>query len=153
MPRPRRKRAVGFRPCHTYFKPANVPAATLEEVMVTVDELEALRLKDALGLSQEDAAKEMGISQPTFHRLLTSARKKVSDALVNGMAIRIEGGDYHFKEDLPDMRKRRRWHGGRGGTGEAVCICPSCGHIILKKVGQPCSQVRCPECNAQMRRE
>lgn len=62
----------------------------LQESVLTLDELEALRLKDALEIEQEAAADKMGISQPTFHRLLTGARKKVADALVNGRALRIE---------------------------------------------------------------
>lgn len=62
--------------------------------MLTVDEFEAIRLKDLVGLTQEDGARRMGISQPTFHRTLVSARKKIVDALVNGKVIRIEGGDY-----------------------------------------------------------
>ena len=77
-----------------YFKPARIPIRDLEEVILTVDEFEAIRLKDLDGLDQSDAAKRMNISQPTFFRLLNSARKKIADAIVNGKAIRIEGGKY-----------------------------------------------------------
>ena len=94
MSRPRRCRRVRFRPDTTYFKPAGIPTRELEEVILTVDELEALRLKDIEGNDQETAAKKMNISQPTFFRLLDSARKKVSEAIVKGKAIKIEGGDY-----------------------------------------------------------
>jgi len=66
----------------------------LEETVLTVDEFEAIRLKDLEGLDQANAAEKMKISQPTFFRLLDSARKKIADALVNGKAIRIEGGEY-----------------------------------------------------------
>jgi predicted DNA-binding protein (UPF0251 family) len=94
MPRPRICRRVWLLPNVTYFKPAGIRMSSLEENILTVDEFEAVRLKDLLGLEQEDAAKKMNISQPTFHRLLLSARKKITDALVNGKAIKIEGGNF-----------------------------------------------------------
>ena len=84
MPRPRRFRRVRFQPDVTYFKPKGVEMKNLEESIITIDELEAIRLKDYEGLDQEKAAKKMNISQPTFHRLLLSARKKIADGLVNG---------------------------------------------------------------------
>ena len=72
--------------------------ARLEETVLTIEEYEALRLSDFQQLSQTDASKKMGISQPTFHRLLSSARKKVSDAIINGKAIRIAGGHYELRQ-------------------------------------------------------
>ena len=96
MGRPRRCRRVGHRPDVTFFKPAGKRMVELDEVGLTVDELEAVRLKDLEGLEQEEAANKMGISQPTFHRLILAARKKIADALVKGKAIKIEGGDYKF---------------------------------------------------------
>ena len=94
MVRPRRCRRVGGIPGTSYFKPAGVRVRELEEIILTVDEYEAVRLKDLEGLEQEEAAKKMSISQPTLHRLLLSARKKIADAIVKGKAIRIEGGNY-----------------------------------------------------------
>lgn len=94
MPRPRRCRRVWFEPNVTYFKPAGVRMIDLEESILTVDEFEAVRLKDLEGLNEIDAAKKMNISQPTFNRLLSSARKKIADAIVNGKAIKIFGGHY-----------------------------------------------------------
>lgn len=67
---------------------------SLEEVSLKFEEAEALRLKDVEGLGQTIAAKKMGVSQPTFFRILSSARKKVSDAIINGKAIKVEGGEY-----------------------------------------------------------
>ena len=96
MPRPRRCRRVSFRPDITYFKPAGVRLSGLNECILTIDELEAIRLKDLLGIDQTEAAKQMNISQPTFHRLLLEARKKIADAVVNGKAIRIEGGYFRM---------------------------------------------------------
>jgi len=94
MPRPRLCRRVRFEPNVTYFKPTGIRMIELEESVVTVDEFEAVRLKDLLGLGQEEAARKMSISQPTFHRLVLSARKKIADAIVNGKAIKIEGGNF-----------------------------------------------------------
>ena len=96
MPRPFKFRRVGFKPGTTFFKPAGVPLADLKEVVLTVGEFEAIRLKDFEGLDQIDAAKKMDVSQPTFNRILASARKKIADAITNGKSIRIEGGTYKF---------------------------------------------------------
>jgi len=103
MPRPRLCRRVWLKPDFPYFKPAGVRVIDLEESILTVDEFEAVRLKDLEGLEQEDAAKKMNISQPTFHRLLQSGRKKLADAIVNGKAIKVEGGNFEFC----GKRKRR----------------------------------------------
>lgn len=92
MPRPRMKRWIRFRPGVTYFKPRGIPLRFLEEVNLRADELEALRLADFQGLDQIKAAKKMKVSQSTFQRILSSARKKVSQGLVEGKAIRIEKG-------------------------------------------------------------
>ena len=94
MPRPRIRRRVRFEPGVTFFKPAGIPLTDLEESVLTVEELEAVHLKDLEGLGQEACAKKMGVSQPTFHRLISAARKKLADAVVNGKAIKIEGGNY-----------------------------------------------------------
>ena len=96
MPRPIKGRRVGFVPEVTYFKPTGIPIGALEAVALSVEELEAIRLKDQEGLQQEDCAQQMGISRPTFHRVLGSARSKVADALTNGKAIRIEGGEFEI---------------------------------------------------------
>lgn len=90
MPRPRRLRRICFEPSITYFKPAGVRKQELEEIILTYDEFEAIRLKDFIKLDQEQSAKEMTISQPTFHRLIVSARQKIADALVNGKTLKIE---------------------------------------------------------------
>ncbi len=94
MVRPKLCRKVKFNPEVTYFKPQGIPLRQLEEVVLNVDEFEAIRLKDLEGLEQEDAAVKMKISRPTFQRLLVSGRKKVAQAIINGKAIKIEGGNY-----------------------------------------------------------
>ena len=143
MPRPRRCRRVGFQPDVTYFKPAGIRMVELEEVILTVDEFEAVRLKDLEGLEQEECAKKMSISQPTFHRLVSSARKKIADAIVNGKAIKIEGGIYK-------MVGVGRGGFGRGAGPPSVCVCPACGNSQAKVVGLPCSQMRCNKCGSLM---
>lgn len=89
MPRPRLRRRISFEPDATLFKPAGVPTRTLKTVELTPEELEVLRLKDLLGLDQKEAAEKMRISQPTFHRTLIDARKKVAEALIQGKAIKL----------------------------------------------------------------
>ena len=110
-PRPRIPRRVWFEPGVTYYKPAGVRMIHLEEVILTVDEFEAVRLKDYEGLEQTEAAKKMNISQSTFQRIYESARKKIADAIVNGKAIRIEGGSYRMMGRGRGFG-RRRFGGG-----------------------------------------
>ena len=100
MARPTKWRRVAFIPQVTYFKPAGVPARFLERVALSVEELEAIRLKDMEGLQQEECAERMRISRPTFHRVLESARQKIADALINGKAVRIEGGTFALPNQL-----------------------------------------------------
>ncbi len=80
------------------FKPRGIPATSLDIVTLAVDEFEALRLKDLEGLEQEKAAMRMKVSQPTLHRILESAHRKVADSLVHGKALVIEGGDYVVRQ-------------------------------------------------------
>ncbi len=91
MPRPRRARSVSSRPVAALFKPGGVPA--LPQILMTLDEFEALRLADLERSLQTAAAARMGVSRPTFGRILGAARRKVAAALVLGRALRIEGGE------------------------------------------------------------
>ncbi len=97
MARPKKFRLVSAEPEVTYFKPRAIPLVELEEVCLTVEEIEVLRLKFLKKLEQKEAAKRMKISRTTFWRILTSAGEKIADALLNGKAIRIEGGRYEIK--------------------------------------------------------
>jgi predicted DNA-binding protein (UPF0251 family) len=89
-------RRVDFLPKITSFKPAGVPLSQLQEIRISVEEAEAIRLKDLEGLEQEECAQKMNVSRSTFARILLSARQKMADALLNGKAIRIEGGNYEL---------------------------------------------------------
>jgi len=96
MPGRRRCRRVGQQPAFTSFGPALAGSREPEEAVLSVDEFEAVRLKDLEGLDQNECAAQMEISQPTFHRLVVSARRKVADALTHGKTIKIEGGNYRL---------------------------------------------------------
>ena len=112
MPRPRKRRMVANHPRVVYFKPQGVPVRDLMEVVLPIEGLEALRLADLEGLEQAAAAARMGVSRPTFSRVLTAARRVVSQALVHGQAIRLEGGDYMVHP--PDGRGPGPGQGRRG---------------------------------------
>ena len=91
------------------FRPAPRVPGRMAVVELALDELEAMRLCDLLGLDQEEAGRRMGISRGTVQRLLSSARRKVADALIYGKALVIVGGPHiRFPQGLPP-------HGGRGG--------------------------------------
>lgn len=98
MPRKPKCRRVGHMPRANYFKPAGIRVVDLEEVILKVEEAEALRLKDLLGLEQVECAQSMGISRTTFQRILVDAHQKVADAIINGKALMIQGGDYHYEQ-------------------------------------------------------
>jgi uncharacterized protein len=126
MPRPKRCRFIGCKPCSNYFKPRGIPLFELEEINITLDEFEAIRLADLEGLYQEKAAKKMNISRPTFTRLIESAHKKIADAIVKGKALKIDGGVYK----MANLRKFKcsdcshEWEVvyGTGRPG----VCPKC---------------------------
>ena len=92
MARPFKPRCVDFDQSVTYFKPRAMPLSKLKEIVLHTDELEALRLCDLKNLDQIDAAKKLKVSRSTLQRILSSARRKVSEALIKGKAIKIEKG-------------------------------------------------------------
>ncbi|PWB74630.1 hypothetical protein C3F09_03725 [candidate division GN15 bacterium] len=128
MARPKCARLVDGLPGTTYFKPRGIPLVDLEEVVLSVDEFEALRLADFDGLYHENAAARMFISRATFGRILESAHKKVADSLINGKAIKVEGG-------VIKMAQKR------------VFQCSACEHTweIPFGTGRP---EACPQCSS-----
>jgi predicted DNA-binding protein (UPF0251 family) len=90
MSRPKKERCIRCQPNALYFKPRGIPLIQLEEVGLSLDELEAIRLADYEGLYHEQAAEKMNISRPTFGRILGEARRKLAEVLVEGKALRIE---------------------------------------------------------------
>lgn len=127
MPRPVKPRRIEKQPDYTYFKPRGVPTSQLDEVVLKVEELEALRLKDVVCLHQADCAEQMHVSRQTFQNIIESARSKVTGALISGKAIRIQGGNY------------------------TLCIChytcSDCGHDFEVKVEE--GLATCPKCGSQ----
>ncbi len=119
MARPQKWRHVEFIPDITYFKPAGVPLRNLDEIILNVEELEALRLKDIEQLEQEQCAERMNISRPTFFRIINSARSKVAEALINGKAIKIEGGKYRFVQPLRCKDCGFEWRQARKNEDDA----------------------------------
>ncbi|OIO65825.1 hypothetical protein AUJ68_01960 [Candidatus Woesearchaeota archaeon CG1_02_57_44] len=118
MPRPCRQRTIRFSPDAVLFKPAGIPASALATVTISLDELEGLRLVNLENMTQEQAATAMDISQPTLHRILASARRKITDALVNGKAMSIQGGMTTLTECGPKgagLRRQGRHQGRRNG--------------------------------------
>jgi predicted DNA-binding protein (UPF0251 family) len=109
----------------TFFKPQGIPLKTLEHAQITVDELEALRLSDYEGLNHEVVAQQMKVSRPTVTRMLAKAHRAVADALVNGKAIRIEGGDYCL-EGLDSCCPRCGQRQPKAAEVEKATLCPKC---------------------------
>jgi predicted DNA-binding protein (UPF0251 family) len=116
MARPQNTRRIRRGLKERAFKPQGIPMSDLEQVQMTLDGLEALRLADLEGLYQEEAAQRMGVSRATFARVLTAARQTVADALVNGKAVDINGGtvDRRDKGNWPCPVHGRRRRRGRG---------------------------------------
>ncbi|HPS68158.1 MAG TPA: DUF134 domain-containing protein [Holophaga sp.] len=97
MPRPPCCKRIAELPGVRYFKPRGVPLSVLEEVVLTLEELESLRLAHLEGLYQQEGAGRMGVSRATFGRMLDAAHRKVAKALVEGCALRIEGGTFQVE--------------------------------------------------------
>ncbi|MBS3811401.1 MAG: DUF134 domain-containing protein [Halanaerobiales bacterium] len=141
MPRPPKRRRIKNIPHIRFFKPAGIPGRQLKEVLLSLEEVEALRLKDRLGLNQTESAEKMNVSRPTFQRIITAAHKKVAEALLEGKALRFKGGDYELDKGLYHCkqcgaefvlkinRKRKQKSGRRGAK-----ICPECGSNSVMKI-------------------
>ena len=161
--RPKIKRTIRFFPEITYFKPAGIPLRNLPEVILSMDELEAMRLAELEDLDQEKAAKKMKISRITFMRILHSAHKKIAESLIYGKALRISGGNIMayksrlgraLAKDSKDQKPRtwgRNVGRGQGLGGSETCICPKCKKEIPHQRGVPCIQHECPECKVSLR--
>ena len=113
MPRPHCCRRIASEPAATVFKPLGIPRVELDEVNMTLDEYESLRLADLEGIYQADAAARMGVSRATFGRILRSAHRKVAETLTHGLALRIEGGPVAGPRWRAKVGRRRCCPGGR----------------------------------------
>ena len=126
MPRPKNNRIVHNPPLFADFKPAGYKANMLKRTALTLDEYEAFRLADFIGLSHEEAAAEMEISRSTFSRLIEKSRRKIAELIVKGNSLVIEGGNVHFKNN--------------------IIRCLDCEHMFNTRIELSFSE--CPECNS-----
>lgn len=137
MARPKKCRWVQAEPGATFFKPQGIPLRLLEHTVITVDEMEAMRLADFLGLSQEEVARQMQVSRPTVTRMLARAHRAVADALAHGKGIHIEGGDYRLLGQISECRccGHREALAAEGPVPQACSRCQSLntGRFILDK--------------------
>ncbi len=127
MPRPKNNRVVHEPPLFTEFKPIGIPVAELDQVLLSLDEFESLRLADYLGMSQEEAASEMEISRSTFSRLIEQARKKMASFIFQGKMLTINGGNVHFRFN--------------------IIRCKDCGYMFKINMNSPMTE--CPECHSE----
>jgi len=96
-PRPKKPRRCGCNPKGRLFKPGGVPLESLERIPILREEIEALKLCDLDGLTQENAGKKMGISRGTVQRILSSARRKTAESLTNAKALVLE--EFYFERE------------------------------------------------------
>jgi len=94
LARPTKWRKIDNIPTIPYFVPSTKDVPNMPKIILLIEELEAIRLKDLEGLEQEECAERMQVSRPTFQRILLAAREKVADSLINGKVIHIDGGNY-----------------------------------------------------------
>jgi len=127
MPRPQLNRTVHTPPLFSEFKPMGVNPKLLRQTILSLDEFEAFRLSDSIGLSHAEAAEEMEISRPTFTRLIEQARKKISELIVEGKILTFEGGNVHFRNN--------------------IIRCNDCAHMFNIKINTSISE--CPECHSR----
>ncbi len=127
MSRPEKERIVQTPPIFAEFKPVGFAAKLLNQTQLSLDEYEAFRLADHIGLSHAEAAEEMEISRSTFSRLIEKTRKKIADFIIQGKLLTIEGGNIHFRKN--------------------VIRCQDCGYMFNIDIKE--SFINCPECNSK----
>jgi predicted DNA-binding protein (UPF0251 family) len=131
MARPKCCRRVAGEPACQIFKPAGVPASALDQVVLSMDEFEAIRLADLDGLYHDKAAEQMNVSRQTFGRIIEAARHKVAQTLVKGLALRIEGGEIEMAETrtFKCLKCQHTWD-VPFGTGRPA-ECPACNDAAI----------------------
>ena len=128
MPRPRKNRKVDAPPKIKGMKPIGVPGRMLEKIVLSIDEYEAIRLADYKGYSHKKSAETMGISRPTFTRLIESARKKIAESIIGVKDLLIEGGTFQFQHHL--------------------IRCLDCGDVYSSNI-EEVAPTNCPECDSK----
>ncbi|MDD4601653.1 hypothetical protein SDC9_11423 [bioreactor metagenome] len=137
MVRPSKERRVEQLPPVTHYKPAGIPLRGLEEITLTIEEMEAIRLSDIEQLDQAAAAERMEISRPTFHRIVNAAHQKIASALWQGRALRVEGGNFRIASHHCQTSLRH-------------FTCQTCSHkwTLPHGTGQRGHDLACPTCQA-----
>ena len=141
MSRPKKERMVYKPPLYTAFKPVGIMRSTLQQLALSLDEYEAIRLADYLGMDHAEAAEEMEISRSTFSRLIEEARKKVSQFFIEGKQLYIEGGNIHFRGNV--IRCQDCGHMFNTGFENDLIKCPACGSANLLDLAGSFGHGRC----------
>jgi len=134
-PRQRKFRLVGYHPGFRRFQPVG-DFISAEAINLTIEELEAIRLKDLENLDQEEAAQQMGVSRSTFQRILYSARSKIAEALVEGKELEVKGGNYQMamrEFTCDDCGHTWQVPFGTGTSGREM-TCPNCGSHNIHRI-------------------
>jgi len=134
MRRSYRKRRIYQPPNFYNFKPSGIPRNMLKKVTLTIDEYEAIRLADYQGLEHLQASEKMAISRPTFTRLIEKARHKISQAIIDGMELVVEGGNIEFTNTL--RRCRDCGDEQLSPYTEYNTDCPECGSENVEDTAQ-----------------
>lgn len=147
MGRPEKDRIVHKPPLFSEFKPIGIPRSSLIQILLTLDEYEAFRLADYIGMSQLEAAQEMEVSRPTFARLIEKARKKIADFIVNGKFLSIQGGNIHFRRNIIECLDCERKF--QMNIGELLSNCPDCSSKNLINLAGGFGHGQCCEINTE----
>ena len=133
MVRPIKHRKIYNKPIIDLFKPAGIPLGQLQQICLTEDEFEAVRLADFEGLYQDQAAEQMNISRQTFGNILALAHRKIADSLVNAKALQIAGGTVTLVERMFHCTScQHNWQVSCGTQSPSVC--PACGNTVIGPV-------------------
>lgn len=143
MARPKNERIVSEPPIYGEFKPVGIQKKDLDEIILSIDEYEAIRLANYVGLSHEEASMEMKISRSTFSRLLEVANKKLAEFIIKGKILNIDGGSIHFKKNI--IQCRNCGHMFRTSIVESTNSCPNCNSTNLLNLAGGFGHGRC--CN------
>lgn len=150
MPRPQDNRIVLEPPLFSEFKPLGIKGQDLEQIQLALDEFEAFRLADHNGLTHAEAADEMGISRPTFSRLIEKARKKIADFIIQGKLLTIDGGSVHFRNNI--IRCQRCGHMFKINISNTISECPACHSKHLINLAGGFGHGKCCHYNHQKKR-
>jgi predicted DNA-binding protein (UPF0251 family)/DNA-directed RNA polymerase subunit RPC12/RpoP len=149
VPRKTINRQVKEPPLFDIFKPRGVAVQKNEFIIMNLDEFEAIRLADYLGLDHKESSLEMEISRSTFSRLITRARKKLARLIIEGKQLKIDGGQVHFRQNIYECHSCG--HKFKMSIQEEVKTCPSCGSRNLFDLAGGFGHGRCCSNHSQHR--